>query len=151
MSAMDFIHSYWFWFCLGLALIIFEIFVVPTSFLLWFGQAALATGLLVWAIPDAGWESILLFFAIVSVSSLVLGRAFMKSASDEASESNLNHRMAHYIGREVEIVEPIRGGVGRAKLGDTTWRVKGPDAAVGEHLLVTAADGATLVVTAKAP
>lgn len=146
MDPLDLIHSYWFWLTLGLVLIIFEILIVPTSFLLWFGQAALVTGALVWAMPELGWESILLFFAIVSITSVVLGRVMTKSKADGQEQLKLNQRMQHYIGREVEIVEAIRGGVGRAKLGDTTWRVTGPNAAVGEQLVVVSVDGATLVL-----
>ncbi len=44
--------------------------------------------------------------------------------------------------------EPIRDGSGRLALGDTTWRVTGPDLAAGAKVRIVEADGAVLKVEA---
>jgi membrane protein implicated in regulation of membrane protease activity len=42
--------------------------------------------------------------------------------------------------------EPIRDGYGRLSLGDTVWRVAGPDLPAGQKVRVISADGAVLKV-----
>ena len=46
------------------------------------------------------------------------------------------------------IEEPIVNGYGRLRLGDSSWRIAGPDLAVGQRVRVVGADGALLKVEA---
>jgi len=148
----EWITNYWVWLALGLVLIIIEIFVLPTTWFLWFGLSAILTGGLVGLFPNLGWEWVLLFYSVVSISAAVIGRRYFRHDrdTDEVTQSHLNQRTQRYIGREVEVVQAISNGVGRAKLGDTTWRVQGADATVGSRLRVVDVNGASLVVSNEA-
>ena len=42
--------------------------------------------------------------------------------------------------------EPIVSGVGRVRLGDTTWRVQGPDLPAGTAVRIAASNGGVLTV-----
>ncbi len=46
------------------------------------------------------------------------------------------------------IDEPIKDGFGRVALGDTVWRIAGPDLAAGQKVRIVGADGAVLKVEA---
>ena len=46
------------------------------------------------------------------------------------------------------IDEPIRDGFGRLALGDSVWRIAGPDLAAGQKVRIVGADGAVLKVEA---
>ncbi len=66
----------------------------------------------------------------------------------------LNQRSAQYVGKTFTLVDPLQGGTGRIKLGDSTWKVEGPDAPVGSQVRVIGYDGPTLkveVVSVAAP
>ena len=41
---------------------------------------------------------------------------------------------------------PIVDGVGTVRIGDTVWRVNGPDGPAGSRVKVTRTDGANLIV-----
>jgi inner membrane protein len=60
----------------------------------------------------------------------------------------LNQRAETFVGHEGQIDEPIVNGYGRLKLGDTWWRIAGPDLAAGQRVRVIGADGALLKVEA---
>jgi len=60
----------------------------------------------------------------------------------------LNRRAERIIGHEAVLDEPIRDGEGRVAIGDTTWRVTGPDLAAGSRIRVVDADGPVLKVEA---
>ena len=58
----------------------------------------------------------------------------------------LNERASRYIGHEAVLNEPITDGIGRLALGDTVWRVAGPDLPAGQRVRVVGADAALLKV-----
>jgi membrane protein implicated in regulation of membrane protease activity len=60
----------------------------------------------------------------------------------------LNRRAHRFIGQEVVLDEPIRDGQGRLALGDSTWRITGPDLAAGAKVRIVDAKGALLKVEA---
>ena len=60
----------------------------------------------------------------------------------------LNRRADRFIGHEAVIDEPIKDGFGRLALGDTIWRIAGPDLAAGQKVRVVGSDGAVLKVEA---
>ncbi|MBX3578934.1 MAG: NfeD family protein [Rhizobiaceae bacterium] len=143
----------WNWMVLGFALLALEI-VVPGFFLLWIGLAAIVTGALSLALWDASWwmwqVQVLVFLALSLVAAWG-GRKVM--GSDKAPESDLpllNLRAAQMIGRTATLTEPIRNGRGRVQLGDTMWRIAGPDLPVGATIRVTAASDADLELVVEA-
>ena len=57
-------------------------------------------------------------------------------------------RWIFFIGRRFALSEAIDNGVGKIRVDDTTWKVKGPDLPEGAKVRVTAAEGTLLVVEA---
>ena len=122
---------------------------LPGVFLIWFATAAAATALVVLAIPVMPWWVILLVFALFSTISLMVGYRFYGAKAQRDDEASLlNNRMALQIGRSGIVESAIKydGGVGRIKLGDTTWSARGPVLAKGDPVTVSGYDGLVLLV-----
>lgn len=139
---------FWYWWAFAAVLLVVEIFA-PGFVFLWLAVSAFLTGALLWFLPALGWQWQLLSFAglgLVTVSGwLYLQRRFgLLRAGDEAD--SLNRRGERLIGREFELVEPIRAGTGRVRVGDTVWPVTGPDLPAGSHVRVTGIEGTHLRV-----
>jgi membrane protein implicated in regulation of membrane protease activity len=136
----------WHWFLIAIALIIFEA-LSPAAFFMWLAAAAGMVGLALAVFPGLGWQVQLVLFAVLSVSSLVLGRRYLKRNPIATDEPNLNKRGHQYIGRMFTLDQPIVNGVGKLRVDDTTWKIGGRDCAEGTKVRVTGVDGVVLVVT----
>jgi len=134
----------WNWFIIGGILIVLEV-LLPGSFLLWFGMAAIATGIVAFVV-DLSWQFQILLFAIFSVVSVLIARRFAPRAGTSTDKPFLNRRADAFVGRVFVLDEPIVGGTGRVRIGDAPWLVRGPDCPAGTHVRVESADGNTLVV-----
>ncbi len=139
--------QYWHWGVAGLVLLVLEIFA-PGAIFLWFGIAALVVSLLKALIPSLGWELQFIIFSILSVVSIISWRLFFKKnpPREDPDSQTLNRRGSEFLGRKVELTTAIIDGVGKVKLGDTMWRVEGPDAAKGTQVEVVDSRGSSLVV-----
>lgn len=134
----------WFWLILGFLLLGLEV-LIPGTFMLWFGVAAVVTGGLVLAIP-MGVQAQIIIFSIASVISVFIGR-YLYSASNSTSENPLLHKRGQQlIGQSFKVTQAIENGKGKVKVGDSEWIVKGEDAEVGDMVKVTALDGNSLTV-----
>ena len=58
----------------------------------------------------------------------------------------LNRRAQGFVGRVFTLEKPIVDGSGTVRIGDTIWRVTGPDCAAGSRVKIARAEGATLFV-----
>ncbi len=135
------------WMIAGIALAILEMFV-PGVYLLWFGLAGVATGLLAMAWPMS-FNGELIAFAAFAVISVAVGRIVTKRATGGAGEQPyLNRRADGLVGRIVILTGAIENGAGRLSVDDTIWRVEGPDMPAGTRAVITGVDGTTLKVTA---
>lgn len=135
----------WTWIVIGLLLLGLEV-LVPGSFFMWLGLAALGVGAITFFV-DPSWHIELLLFGVLALIFIVAGRKFFALRGDETNDTpGLNARADAFVGREVVLDEPLAGGTGRVKLGDTLWRVEGADAPAGARLKVIGARGATLQV-----
>lgn len=138
----------WSWMVLGFALLALEI-LVPGVFLVWIGLAGIATGLLSMALWNFGfwtWEIQVLVFLALAILSAWGGHRYVSSRQTPSDEPLLNRRGEQLVGRTAELQEAIREGRGRIRIGDTTWRVTGPDAAPGTRVRVVSASGNELTV-----
>ncbi len=138
----------WNWMVLGMALLAIEI-VAPGFFLLWIGLAALIVGALTLALWNSGvwpWEVQAVLFLALSLVTVFVGRRIMAGRGGESDQPLLNRRGEQLVGRTATLSEPIREGRGRIQLGDTTWRVSGPDMPVGARVRVVSANDSELVV-----
>lgn len=140
----------WTWVAVGLLILGIEI-MMPSTFLLWPGLSALVVGLITLIIGNEAaiwpWQAQVLVFLILSVMIAVIGKRIMKNKDYNKSENpNLNERGAQLIGQTAILADPIANGMGRIKIGDTTWRVKGDDAKAGAKVTVVDYDAGTLIV-----
>ena len=69
-----------------------------------------------------------------------------KRAGTPTDQPFLNRRADAFIGRVFTLEKPIVGGNGTIGIGDTVWRISGPDCPSGSRVKVAAVDGATLRV-----
>ncbi|HWK64857.1 MAG TPA: NfeD family protein [Rhizobiaceae bacterium] len=142
----------WNWMVLGFLLLALEI-VVPGIFLLWIGLAALATGaasLLLWNASFWIWQAQVLVFLVLSLLAAYAGKKVMSGRGNQTDQPLLNRRGDQLIGRTATLTEPIVNGRGRIKIGDTVWRVSGPDLPVGTTVRVAAATDLDLELVVEA-
>ena len=142
----------WTWWIVGMVLIAIEVFA-PISFFLWFGLAAFAVGVLTFLFglnsSFWGWQAQVLAFAAFAIIFVILGRKLMTDRGwDKGDAPGLNERGSNLVGTVAVLSEAISEGKGRAKIGDGTWRVTGPDLPIGKRVKVIAQDGGTLIVEA---
>jgi len=143
----------WTWVAVGLLILGIEI-LMPSTLLLWPGLSALAVGFITLILgTDAAiwpWQAQVFVFLILSVVSAIIGKRIMKNRKyNESDNPNLNERGAQLIGQTAILADPISNGMGRVKIGDTTWRVKGDDTKAGAKVTVVDYDAGTLIVEAS--
>jgi membrane protein implicated in regulation of membrane protease activity len=137
----------WGWALAGIVLVGLEMFA-PGMFLIWLGLAAFLTALLV-GLFSLGWQASALAFAILAVASVVTGRKLSRPDRDLPDGArHLNARGQQLIGQSFRLDRPLLNGEGQLKVGDSVWRITGPDMVAGANVKVLRVDGATLVVEA---
>lgn len=135
----------WAWIVLGLVLVGGEM-LAPGVFLIWLGLSALVTGAVV-GVTGMGWQGAALVFAALSVVSVLAGSGLTRRRGDEPdAATGLNDRGRQLIGRVFRLDATMTGGEGRIRVGDSSWRITGPELLAGAEVKVVRVDGATLVV-----
>ncbi len=145
---MEFLDQYGWW-TAGLVLLIAEM-LVPGIFLMWFGFAALLTGVVDVLVPGLDWRWQTVVFSVLSVA-LVFGiRPLIgHSLEAESDRPDLNRRLHSLIGQSADLVKPIENGHGEVRIGDTLWRVTGPDLPAGTRVRVIAVDERAMALTVE--
>ena len=136
----------WNWLILAAVFLGLEL-AAPGIYFIWFGIAAGVVGGIALT-NDIAWQWQLVAFAILSVISAVAARSYMRRNPTESDRPLLNQRAQQYVGQTFTLAEPIDGGRGKVRIGDTLWQVAGPDAPEGGRVRVTGADGTVLHVEA---
>lgn len=149
MGWFDGIEPHWLWAALGLVLLAAEM-LVPGVLLLWFGLAALATAVLVFA-TDPSLPVQIVNFAFLALIFAYSARRFLTDNPIESSDPLLNNRMGRLLGEVAVVSLPLEGGRGRVRLGDSEWQAEGPDLAVGERVRITGNRGTVLLVEPALP
>jgi hypothetical protein len=143
--------GFWSWLLIALILFVLET-IIPGVHFLWFGLAAFAVGVLV-AVAGGmgygeafplGWQFVV--FALLAVAT-VFGVKRLAGPSPTAHHPDINAPGSQFIGRIVTVEDPIRGGRGKVRAGDSIWLAEGEDAPHGARVLVTGVNGTALVVT----
>ena len=121
----------------------------PSTLLIWFALGAvLAMGTAL--IPGLELNVQLIVFALGSLGRLALLRPYILAKRDADEENReVNEFDQALIGIMGVLVEPIVGGKGRARIGDTTWIVTGPDLPKKTRIRVTSVDGIRLGVKGR--
>ncbi|PWC39697.1 NfeD family protein [Azospirillum sp. TSO35-2] len=146
------------WGALGAGLIAAEL-VIPGIFLIWFGGAALLTGLVTALSGDWGLVNEAGFFTIAAgaavCAAIIRARSRQTAAGAQAAgdrEANrINDRAGQLAGRHVTLSEPIVNGHGRLFIGDTLWPVEGPDRPAGTAMIVAGHRGLVLTLRDATP
>jgi len=137
----------WSWIILGGILLAIEV-MAPGTFILWLGLSAILVGAISFAI-NWGWQEQGVAFAILAVASVALWWRFGRRDRQEPAESDqpfLNQRAQGFVGRVFTLEKPIVDGAGTVRIGDTIWRVTGPDCAAGSRIKIARAEGPMLFV-----
>jgi membrane protein implicated in regulation of membrane protease activity len=153
---MDLIHlivqyGAWSWIVGGLVLLALEL-IVPGGVLVWFGISAIVTGILslryaVDVSVQFGFFGVLVLVTVWVWLKLVRQPARRAEAESEAGRY-LNDRAERFVGIEAVLKEPITSGFGRLPLGDSVWRVSGPDLPAGRKVRIVGHEGPVLKVEA---
>lgn len=138
------IDPHWGWLVIGLVLAAAEM-AVPGVFLIWMAGAAILTGLTVWLVP-IGLPLQIVLFATLAIAAVFSGKRWLVRHPVTSPDPLMNDRGARAIGETVVVAQPIEGGEGRVRMGDSEWLARGPDAPVGARMRVAAHDGAILIV-----
>ncbi len=141
----------WTWWIIGLVLLIVEI-IVPGVFMLWFGIAAIIVGTVSLSVGEASWwpwQAQIIAFAVLSLGTAIIGRKYWYNTHPDTDQPNLNARGAQMVGQVSVLIDAMENGSGRIKLGDTVWRVEGPDLPAGSKVRVVDSSAATLRVEAS--
>ena len=136
--------GYWDWFIACAVLLVLEM-VAPGAFMLWLGLAAFLVGVISLFV-DWSWQYQFVAFAVFSLAAIPLWRRLGARAKTPSDQPFLNRRAEALIGQVFTLERPIVGGNGTVGIGDTVWRVAGPDCPAGSRIKVASVDGATLRV-----
>ena len=134
----------WAWWIAGLTLLGLEL-LLPGNVLVWFGIAAMLTGLEI-LIVDFGWQVSWLIFVVLSAVLVVVGRRYFARENRPGEQPFLNDRARRLVGSTYILTRPIVDGQGQIKVDDTSWRVTGPDLPSGTKVRVAGANGPVLAV-----
>jgi membrane protein implicated in regulation of membrane protease activity len=136
----------WNWLIFGFVLMALEV-LAPGVFLFWLGLAAILVGLISFGLHPA-WQMQLVMFAIFAAAAVPVWRRLAHPKLDASTSPFLNRRTEALLGREFTLEKPIIDGSGTVRIGDTVWRVAGPDTPAGTRVKVVQVDGANLTVAA---
>ncbi len=136
--------TWWHWIVGALALAAFETFM-PGAVAIWFAVSAGLVGLLLVVVP-LPWQWQWVLFAALGLVAMLAYRKYKRLHPEPEEQPTLNRRGLQYVGQVFTVVEEIRDGAGKVQIGDTVWKVSGPDAPVGARVRVTGADAALLTV-----
>ena len=130
------------WLVSGLVLCAAET-MAPGAFLIWVGLAASIVGAIAYFVT-VDFTSQLLLFGILVAGLVLLGRRVYGSL--DASPGPLPQSRAHaMVGVDFFLDEAIVRGYGRIRVGDSSWRVTGPDCPMGAKVRVIAVEEGTLL------
>jgi membrane protein implicated in regulation of membrane protease activity len=119
---------------------------IPGVFLIFLAIAAAVTGVATLVLADLPIAAQLLSFAIWSGVTVAIGKRWYRDYPVETADPLLNDRVSRLIGQTVTVIEPIRDGEGRVRVGDGAWPAHGADADPGTHVRIIGVTAGTLLV-----
>ena len=130
------------WLVAGLVLSAIET-LAPGAFFIWFGAAAAIVGAVDYFLPMAFVAQLILFAVLVAALVLIGRRVY---GSLDKGPGPLPQSRAHaMVGADFFLDEPIARGYGRIRVGDSSWRVAGPDCPAGAMVKVVAVEQGSLL------
>ena len=130
------------WLVAGLVLSAIET-LAPGAFFIWFGAAAAIVGAVDYFLP-MGFVAQLILFAVLVATLVLIGRGVY--GSFDKGPGPLPQSRAHaMVGADFFLDEAITRGYGRIRVGDSSWRVAGPDCPAGALVKVVAVEEGSLL------
>ena len=125
-------------------------FVVPGTYLIWFGFAAFVMSIVVTLYTLTVTNQVIIFSiisAIFAVIGLYVYRKLMHYIKTPHDNANLNNPTAQYIGRSYKLLQDSVDGHSKVAIGDGEWLVECPSGLkAGTFVKITAVrDGLVLI------
>ncbi len=136
----------WQWMALALIAVTFAGSMRSLNWL-WASLASTAVGTLVWADKAFPVMYQLLVFGAIMLAGVAISQFLIKPRLKSDEDENEQEPViragnpARVVNRTYTLSEPIVDGFGEIEIEGVTWRVRGEDAAAGEHILVLGVDG----------
>jgi len=151
MHLMDWSGWGWqFWLTAGAVMVIIDAFIINTAVVMWFGIGAGLVAALLYIHPGLSGLWQLGVFGVSSPLALLGWKWWDKNRPrKEPDRLHLNKKGAEYIGRVFPLEGAMENGVGRIKIGDTSWTAKNNQNAnlpAGGKVLVEGVRGTTIIV-----
>lgn len=142
--------AYWHWLVLGIALVIFEIFL-PSFTIFWFGLGAIIVGIVLWLFPDMALVVQLLIWLVASCGfALFWFKALKPKMIDKTSAGIARESVIGEAGQVIKAPMAERRGMVRFTtpvLGSDEWEfICEQDASVGDRVFIKEFSGNTLIV-----
>jgi len=136
---------FWHWWAVAAVLLVCEM-ALPGVIFLFLAIGAALVGFVLLVAPGTGLEIQLIIFAVTSVVAALGLRPLLAARLQTKAHATLNARAAALIGQVVTLDEPIVNGRGRARVGDGSWSVRGPDMVAGAEVRIVSVNGSELTV-----
>lgn len=135
--------SYWHWYGVAVVLLILEFLLMTSGFLLWLAIAAGAVGLLLWLFPLFAWPYQMLVFSLGGIVCSVVWWAFLLG---HRSVKMGRRKGEQFKGKVFTLGAAIIAGKGTLSIGNSVWRVTGPDLPAGSKVRVVNVEKGSLQV-----
>ncbi|MDJ0608768.1 MAG: NfeD family protein [Kiloniellales bacterium] len=139
--------QFWHWWIAALLFVLAEVFA-PGAVLVWLGAASAVVGLILLVFPETSWQMQFLIWGVLSVTSVVLSRHYLRKHPIETDRPTLNRRGEQYLGRQFTLDEPVINGLGKIRVDDSTWKIESEtDMPAGTRITVVGIEGTIFKVT----
>lgn len=132
--------NWWQWLSFGIAFLSIEL-MFPGVFMLWFGISAVCVSFFVFILNFSGFFPVLLFLFIGIISSFV-GFKYQK----KIKANFVNNIEKKFVGKTIVLHNSIEDGIGREKIENSYWTIKGQDLQKGEKAIIVAVEGNSFIV-----
>ena len=122
--------------------------LLPGAVAIWFAAAAAVVGALLLVVPVPWQLQLVLFGALVDRGAVPVAALRRGSHPETSDQPRAQPARRQYIGQVCALIEADQRRYGKARVGDSVWKVRGPDLPAGASVRVTGADGAVLTVEA---
>lgn len=139
--------AYWHWLVFGFCLVATEA-MIPGAFFIWVGTAAIVLSGIVFIFPTIETSSQFVLFGIMAPLFAIIGKKVLRKQMGTHPETLLNRRGQQFVGQVITLDAPIVHGHAHVTVGDSKWRIKGPDLPIGVDVKVVGIEENMLIVVA---
>jgi hypothetical protein len=136
--------AYWHWLVFGFCMIAVEV-IIPGAFFIWVGCAALVLSGILYIFP-LEISSQFVCFGLMAPLFAILGKRIFRKQVGAQPPLFLNRRAHQLIGQLVTLDAPIIHGHAHITVGDSKWRIKGPDSPAGTDVKIVDVEENMLIV-----